>query len=113
MHRMTGEIFRLAATKKPGHPVFKSYGTWQYVRAGKLIAESFEDGTALLVRPDGGRALVLSTKHQDLNVPIRNAVPLAVEAEGGNRVRFDCRPGGLVIPDAQRGTIYVIQLKGQ
>ncbi len=113
MHRMTGEIFRLAAMKKPGHPVFKSYGNWQYIRAGKLIAESFEDGTALLVRPDGGRALVLSTKHQDLNVPIRNAVPLTVEAEGGNRVRFDRRPGGLVIPDAQRGTIYVIQLKGQ
>ena len=113
MHRMAVQIFRLAAMKKPGHPVFESYGNWQYVRAGKVIAESFENGTALLVRPDEGRALVLSTKLQNLIVPLEGVVPLTVETEGGIQVRFDRSPEGVVIPGAEPGTIYVVHVRGK
>jgi hypothetical protein len=113
MHGVTGNILRLAAMKKAGHAVFKTFGNWQYERAGKVIAESFQDGTAFVVRPDEGRALVISTEHQDLTVPLQSVFPLTVETERGSNVRFDRRPGGLFIPDAQRGKIYVVHVRGQ
>jgi hypothetical protein len=109
MHRITGKIFRLAAMKKPGHPVFKNSGNWQYVRGGKVIAESFQDGTAFVVFPDAQRALVLSTRQQDIVLPLRKLSPTKVQTEEGSDVEFMFLPDkSIVIPDAQRGQVYVI-----
>ena len=109
MHKVTGKIFRLAAMKKPGHPVFKSFGNWQYVRGGKVVAESFQHGTAFVVYPDAKRALVLSTRQQDLIVPLRKLSPTRVETEDGRDVEFTVLPdANIMIPDAQRGEIYVV-----
>lgn len=111
MQKVTGQIFRLASLKKPGRAVFKSFGNWQFMRSGKVIAESFQDGSGFLVHPDDGQCLVLSTKTQDLLVPFYEGVPFKVQTEEG-AVNFEVLSGGSVrIPQAKRGKIYVIYLK--
>ncbi|MBM4161156.1 MAG: hypothetical protein FJ217_08655 [Ignavibacteria bacterium] len=112
MHKVTGKIFRLAAMKKPGRPVFKSFGNWQFVRGRKVVAESFHQGTAFIVYPDAGRALVLSTREQDLIVPLRKVCPTRVQTEEGRDVEFRILPdANILIPDAQRGQIYVVWME--
>ncbi len=109
MQRVTGKIFGLAAMKKPGRPVFKSFGNWQYVHDGKVVAESFHDGTAFVVFPDAQRALVLSTRRQAIVLPLRKASPTKVRTEEGKDVEFRFLPDGrILIPDAQRGQVYVV-----
>ena len=112
MQKVTGQIFRLASLKKPGRAVFKSFGNWQFVRGEDVIAESFQDGTGFFVRADDKRFLVLTTITQDLVVPFAGIGPCTVETEEGGAVDFEVLSGGGVrIPRAQRGKIYVISLK--
>lgn len=109
MQRITGKIFRLAAMKKPGHPVFKNFGNWQYVHDGKIVAESFQEGTAFVVFPDAHQAFVLSTRQQDIVLPLRRASPTKVQTEEGKDVEFRFLPDeSILIPDAQRGEVYVV-----
>ncbi len=114
MQAITGKIFRLAAMKKPGHPVFSSFGNWQYVRDGKVVAESFQDGTAFVVFPDERRALVLSTRQQDIVLPLRRLHPTKVQTEEGKEVEFrflsyEC----VLIPGAERGEVYVVSIRAK
>ncbi|MGC8897761.1 MAG: NPCBM/NEW2 domain-containing protein [Bacteroidota bacterium] len=112
MHRLTGNIFRLSALKKPGHPIFKSFGNWQYVRNNKIVAESFQDGTVFIVYPDEQQALLISTKQQDLTVPLHGALPLKVQTGEGSDVKFRLLPAGyLMIPNAQRGEVYALSFR--
>lgn len=112
MHRVMGKIFHLAAMKKPGHPVFKNFGNWQFVRNGKVIAESFQDGTALIVYPRAQQALLLSTKSQDLIVPLYGVSPLKVQTEGGTDAEFRLLlEGNIMIPQVQKGEIYTVSLR--
>lgn len=112
MHKVTGKIFRLAAMKKPGHPVFKGFGNWQYTRSGKIVAESFHNGTAFIVYPDVQRALLVSTKDQDLIVSLHGAIAQKILTEAGNSVEYRLLPeGNIMIPRAERGEIYRISLR--
>ncbi len=112
MHKMIGKIFRLAALKKPGHAVFKSFGNWQFVRNKKLIAESFLNGTAIIVYQDMSRVLLLTTKQQDLRVPLHNAFPVKVQTEQGKDAQFKILSSNVtLIPNAQKGEIYMITLR--
>jgi len=112
MNRVTGNIFRLSALKKPGYPIFKSFGNWQYVRSNKIVAESFQDGTVFIVYLDEQRALLISTKQQELTVPLHGALPLKIQTGEGSDVKFRLFPGGyLMIPKAQRGEVYALSFR--
>jgi len=112
MHRVAGRILRLAAMKKPGRAVFKSFGNWQYERNGKIVAESFQDGAALIVYPEALRAELLSVKNEDLVVPLRGTSLWKIQSEGGRDIEFKLLPNGdVLIPHAQRGELYFLSLR--
>jgi len=109
MQKMIGKIFRLAALKKPGRAVFRNFGNWQFVREKKVIAESFLNGTAIIVFKDMSCAFLLTTKQQDIYVSLKDAFPVKVQTEQGNDVQFKILSSNeMMIPNAPKGEIYII-----
>jgi len=105
---ITGKIFSLAAMKHPGKAVYKGFDHWQMRDDGGLIAESMQYGSSLVVYPDSNTGYALTTKNQDLLIPLHGGTVTQVLADTQN-VDFLIEGDDLKIPSAIKGQIYQIE----